>query len=36
MVKKKKKQAMKTLGEKAEEASGAIWGWSNMKEWGKT
>ena len=33
---KERKKAMKRLGEKAEEASRAIWGWSNMKEWGRT
>ena len=27
---KERKQAMKRLGEKAEEASRAIWGWSNI------
>ena len=33
---KERKKALKRLGEKAEEASRAIWGWSNMKEWGRT
>ena len=32
---KERKQAMNKLGEKAEEASRAIWSWSNMKEWGR-
>ena len=33
---RKRKAALRKLGEKAEEASRAIWGWSNMKNWGRS